>query len=73
VLSELIDFTFFLLCNMFIKLTDKWGAMNYRGGLFSEYFARQKSRVAVSGTSLFPACLVRHSQGRHIRHDVIAS
>jgi hypothetical protein len=26
VLSELIDFTFFLLCKMFIKLTDKWGA-----------------------------------------------
>jgi hypothetical protein len=25
--------------------------------------------VAVSGTFPFPACLVRHSQGRHIHHD----
>ena len=24
--EQLIDFTFFLLCNMFITLTDKWGA-----------------------------------------------
>jgi Zinc knuckle len=27
------------------------------------------SGVAVSGTFPFPACLVRHSQGRHIHHD----
>jgi hypothetical protein len=27
------------------------------------------SSVAVSGTFPFPACLVRHSHGRHIHHD----
>jgi hypothetical protein len=30
---------------------------------------KKYKRVAVSGTFPFPACLVRHSQGRHIHHD----
>jgi hypothetical protein len=29
----------------------------------------ERDTVAVSGIFPFPACLVRHSQGRHIHYD----
>jgi hypothetical protein len=78
--SDLVNQTSNLDCNdrnpHFISCTNKWwikvwvGSKSYFTFYEKATWAGMKATaVAVSGTFPSPACLVRHSQGRHIHHD----